>query len=785
MIRVVVDVAEAQPDGWQVAITSPMLDAPITRTISRLDGPSGGFPVIRPADPPDLPAGIPAAARDLAAAADPAIIADIRVNLATGQPRESDIATFGMYLHAVLFGRHWPAIAAAAAGRPIELALRLPATEWELARLPWEILQAPDPGTGAWSAITWNAVITRLIAPQASRDDGNREFKVQISPRVLFVVGTELGDESIRPGAEFFTVWERLQQSGILFDFRVLQRASSQQIEDEIAAFQPSIVHFICHGNEADDGGHVDLVSMDGSGRPVTDRRDARRLLDLLRGDDNSYPPIVVLSACYSGSQANPARPVSVRVDAPLAAALVRDGVPVVVGMGGQVSDLACRLFARRFYEALLTQQSVTDATAEGRRAGMKHGADPRRTMDWALPMLFLADGLDPTIEVDAGELGRVHRRAELARRLRDHPNPLAFCDRIEIMEAQRALLDNRQRVRVLVLDETDYEPDPQVPGRWGKFGKTRVLREIAARTMLAGHLPCLLTFGPGDDRPKSATALLLALTRAVKDAAKLTGQAAPFDAQLGRLYAVVTGRPGASAADLGEAVRDEYELCTDSENHGLSDRVIAEALHIDMRELAALGRAELDSPDLRVITVVDDVHMFDAAARTFLQLIGLGGFGAADEPAPVVFTYSSQPQQPGYQSSVSLIKKFVEDSSQDSYLSYIELERFKSSEVAPFSSPDSLRRDPLALVYHHYLLNLSPGIVIHPEADAESLTWFFDEAHRRVLGVPSRLEVTPWQPIQDFIKSTIRQQQRVPGLKILNEMNDEQALAEFKGLAR
>jgi hypothetical protein len=778
MIRVLIDIAAAQPDGWKVVINSAMLDTPIVRMISRLDGPCGGFPVMRS---DELPAGLSQAARDLAIGREPAGIDDIRINLATGQPRETDIATFGAYLHAALFGGWWPAIATAAAGQAIELALRLPVTEWELARLPWEIMQGPDPHTGAWGPIAWNAVITRLV-PRSQEDDENGGLRIQISPRVLFVVGTDLGDMSIRPGAEFFTVWERLQREGILFDFRVLQRASSQQIEDEIASFRPSIVHFICHGDGADDGGHIDLVSLDQTGRPVTDRRDAGRLLDLLRGQHNGYPPIVVLSACYSASQANP---VSARVNASLAAALVENGVPIVVGMGGQVSDLACRLFARRFYEALLKSQSITDATAEGRRAGMKHGADPGRTVDWALPVLFIADSLDPKIQVNADELRQVHRRAILASELRNHPNPLAFCDRIDVMQAQRALVDPRTRMRVLVLDESDFERDPTVPNRLGKFGKTRVLREIAARALLDGHLPCLLTFGPGDAAPKSAAELLLWLTKAVKDAAKLTGSTARFDTELGRLYAVVQGRAGACATDLHEAVRDEYELCADQGADSPSGRVIAEALHVDLRALAALGRSELKSSDLRVIVLIDDVHLFDAAARTFLQLIGIGGLGDADEPAPVVFTYSSQPGQPGVQSSISLIKKFVEDNSQDSYLSYVQLERFKSSELVPFSTLDSLRRDPLALVYHHYLLNLTPGIVLASQVDAEAATWFFDEAHRIVLGVPSRLEVTPGQQIQTFISSTIRLQKR-PGMpKILDEIDDERALAEFRGLTR
>src|ERR1700760_573508 len=73
------------------------------------------------------------------------------------------------------------------------------------------------------------------------------------------------------------------------------------------------------------------------------------------------------------------------------AAALVSAGVPMVVGMSGEVADSACRLFTRRFYEALLQGESVAAATAEGRRAGLT-GADPYHTVDWAFPSLLLSE---------------------------------------------------------------------------------------------------------------------------------------------------------------------------------------------------------------------------------------------------------------------------------------------------------------------------------------------------------------------------------------------------------
>lgn len=771
MIRVSIDVSPVEGGGWNATIGSTALGLSIDRSISRL----GRFPVPRP---DDLPDDLDDAARELATATDPAVIDGVRINIAVKQPGPTDIAAFGTYLHAALFGKEWALIEQKAAGRHLELALCWPVKDWELARLPWEIMRAP----GKPCPISWDAAITRIVPCQP------REKKVHIRPKVLFIVGADMNDVSIRPGAEFFAVWERLQRAGISFDFRIAHRASSQQIEDEIESFQPSIVHFICHGQEAGGAGVIDLISADKSGKLVSDQRDARRCLDLLRNQANSYPSVVVLSACYSGSAASPAL---ARVDAPLAAALVEGGVPIVVGMGGQVSDLACRLFARRFYEALLGSEPVTDATFEGRRAGMKHGSDPELSVDWALPMLFMAEGLDPVVDVDTSEAERVRRRAERARRLRNTPgppNPAAFCDRIDVMEAQRALTRPGQPTRVLVIEETDFVVDPLQPNDLGKFGKTRVLREIAARIMLDGHLPCLVTRGKGDSPPTSAEKLLATLSRAVTETAKQVRDPTGIDSQLMLVSALLAAKPGACADQLDEAVRDKYDRWCDerADYPDLPARLIVEALCVDLRAMAELGRDAWQSPDLRVVVLVDDVHLFDVATRVFTELIGQDGVGDIHDPVPVVFAFSSQPRQDGCQTSIEVLRQWVEDNSQDpAYLKYIALERFKSPDPEPFSTIESLRQDPLALIYQQYLLNLSPGIVLLPGAPVKVTKWFLKNIHKEVLGVPSRMYVSKVilraQRVIDHLLS-----QQADGLfneKTIESVDDEQALAQFRDL--
>jgi CHAT domain len=766
MVRILIDVSNGPDEGWTVQMTSPALNAPPPRFMPRLKGPRGGFPVARAAD---LPAALADKVRELATADDAAVIDDVRANIASRQPAEGDIAAFGAYLHVVLFGRHWKTIQDETGGQPIELALRWPVSEWELTRLPWEMMHAPGQDSGKYVPLAWSVPITRLV-PGGQLPPGN---KLRISPKVLFVVGTNLNDVSIRPGAEFFTVWERLQQEGILFDFRILQRASGQQIDDEIESFQPSIVHFICHGDEDGPMGYLELVSTDKFGKMITEKRDAPGLLGLLRTKAGTYPPVVVLNACYSGSQAGPE---AARVHAPLAAALVEGGVPIVVGMGGRVSDLACRLFARRFYEALLRRQPVSEATGEGRRAGIKHGSDPDRSVDWALPMLFLADGLETDVDIDLGEVQRVCKRAELARELRKEPNPAAFCDRLEVMEAQRALLDPKQKLRVVVLEETDYEPE-----RSGKFGKTRVLREMAARAVMEGHLPCLLTFTEGDTRPRSARDLVRWLALTIWDAGMLAGGDFGPDLELTKLLAVTAG--DRQPSQLHQIVKNQYDMWRLSKDPELPSRVIAPALQLDLKTLAEFGRTRLESPGLQVVVLVDDVHQFDVAARAFTELVSAIALGSRGQPVPVVLAFSSQQEQREYASTIAILRKFIEDNSQGEHLRRIPLERFKSSERKPFGTHESLHRDPLALVYHQFLLQLRPGIVLHRRASVQAAQWFLEEVHREVMGVPSRLAINEQnRDVMRFIRSTLRQQQRIPGAAlVIDQIDDERALEEYR----
>ena len=96
-------------------------------------------------------------------------------------------------------------------------------------------------------------------------------------------------------------------------------------------------------------------------------------------------------------------------------------GPALVIGMGGKVADLACRLFTRQFYQSLLRGDPTWSAAA-GRRGAFTHGFDPLDTVDWATPVVFIE--ASATLVVDDVELEAARKRESAARQFRRQADP-------------------------------------------------------------------------------------------------------------------------------------------------------------------------------------------------------------------------------------------------------------------------------------------------------------------------------------------------------------------------
>ncbi|MGH2538880.1 MAG: CHAT domain-containing protein, partial [Candidatus Promineifilaceae bacterium] len=593
------------------------------------------FPRPDPAGAADLPAaGEPHF--ELCCGSDAGPIVERYTRIVQRQPRgaEKDVSLFGRYLFDSLIGPAiWADILALAAGQAadvLELALAWPFDENDLHRLNWELLHD---GRGFLAARRPDAprevAVTRLVSGSA----GVPEVMAPV-PRCLFAIGADLTDSRIRPGAEYLGLLRQIERDGRTVHTRLLRRATPTAIERLVASFQPHLVHFICHGEFDGRGGAKLELAPDENDAGGERLRDVEALFTYLSAGPR-LPSLVVLSACNTGQASQAVEMAGGHVTAPLAAALVNKGIPVVVGMAGRVADSACRHFTRRFGEAIVRGEPLVAAAAQGRRAAFAYDQSPEESVDWAFPALFLAES------VPAGYTPSLARQDPGAPPVETWVNnfnikrPPAFYGRIEFYEAYYRLFEPNQPSVIAAFVERNQ------PGH----GKSRLLQELIAQAVRDGHLPVALIHpdNPNLPYPENLEGLRKALIDALNQTAAIYG----LGGQVWQLYHLAAGPAGAvegANPELSPEVR--LELLN---NQGrLSGRALALALRADLGRLLAQARAAhpfIAASAGRALLFLDDVHLF---GPEFLQdWFGgraLGSYGLGQDEAgltPAVMSLS------------------------------------------------------------------------------------------------------------------------------------------------
>jgi outer membrane protein assembly factor BamB len=146
------------------------------------------------------------------------------------------------------------------------------------------------------------------------------------------------------------------------------------------------IFHFIGHGGFSEEKGEgvVALCTEDGSAHLVG----ATSLGRLL--DDHFALRLVVLNSCEGARSAM--GPMSSTADV-----LIQRGVPAVVAMQYQITDMAAMQFSHSFYAALARGQSTVASMSEARVAmSVKEEQSP----EWAVPVLYQRSGAHVLFEV-------------------------------------------------------------------------------------------------------------------------------------------------------------------------------------------------------------------------------------------------------------------------------------------------------------------------------------------------------------------------------------------------
>lgn len=537
-----------------------------------------------------------------------------------------DVERYGRWLFDSLLGpASFEAIVRAARGMGAdlaEIALRWPASERSLSRLHWEAMRSAAGFLAAGVVRDPSGSGVRITMTRIVEGAAHVPREMASPPRALFVLGGGAGDKELRPGAELLSVLRPLRHGDRSLRGEVLVRATPGRLRDAVTRLEPELVHIVAHGVVDQGACLLELAADEGESDGL---RTADQLLAMLtRG--GLLPTVVVVSACDAGL----ALPLTQAGS--LASQLVAGGVPIVVGMAGRISDAACRLFARRFGEALLAGEPLVAATEEGRRAAFSDGEPPDRSIDWALPALFLAEGVAPDFGTKTAPDDPIEQRIT---RYKVAATPV-FCGRDDALEALYQILARKEHpVLAIASDGAD-------------LGRTRLLKELTAAALRAGHIPVLMVWeSPTAAVPVSIEMLARQLGLSIERTRAHFGlkprEASPL--------ALLLGAPPAAGLD---ALRSDVRLPESLRGHltfaesldarafalGIADELAA--LARDARSADAAAAAPTLRPASRALVLVDDVHRWDKALEPFLdELITVRGLGTDDEPVPVVLSFS------------------------------------------------------------------------------------------------------------------------------------------------
>ena len=719
-MRILLDVAT----DWVVRLTcagKPPTWLP-PRHLRKLPDGRNGFLPFPPAD--DLP-GPTEPHFELCVGEKPALVYEIYDRITKRDPRAGEVEKFGRYLFTTLIGQEaWTAIRQVAAehsAEQVELALLWGTGESDLHRLNWEMMRGPEDFLASGRPL--DAAITRMVAGalQSPRE-------IRLPPRVLFLVGTRLYDPDIRPGAEALGLLRQVKCKGRSIHSRIVQCATPAKMRAAIAAFRPDVVHLICHGDVDRRTGKGFLILRKDDDHPDEDEpRYASQLLEYL-GAAGGFPPIVVLSACYSAGLTQRGL-LGAHDTAPLAAELIAGGVPIVVGMAGRVADSACRLFTRRFGEALLSGESLVTATAEGRRAAFADGAPPHASVDWGFPAVFIAQGV--ANDYVPARVAPDDRAVQVENWIKSYDisrNPV-FCGREEFLDAYQEMMEklaqpNGRPVLAAYCNQTE-----------AGFGRTRLLEELAAQAIRDGHVPCLVRATPSWEIPTTPARFGLELLRANARAREVFGLPVPLESVF--LKVLLLDKPPPNDAQLRETFKSDPSILLnrflahlDKADSALDVDSASAAIRQDLGQLARDLRKKYPTDDgttRRVFVLLDEVDRYGERLTTALlrQMLGPHGFGTAEEPVPVALAFSAAgPAQ-------EVLRPIKE--SPPAWLNPLPLECFRGN------GEDFMAYERVWL-HPFNVQNLPKPWVINPETPAVALEEWRAEFRSQIAGLPANL---------------------------------------------
>ena len=255
------------------------------------------------------------------------------------------------------------------AGATLRIRLRLSDCP-DLADLPWELLY--DRSEDWFLALSGSTPVVRYIHLPVQP----RPVRAELPLRILVIRSEPAGLPRLDLDAEWSHVAVALAElrDGGMITTTELAAPTLGELRRVLLRDTFNVLHFMGHGGFDDErGGFLLFTNGAGQGVPVT----ATDLGVLLK--DHASMRLATINACQAG-RTDPHDPF-----AGVADALIRRGIPAVIAMQFDVSDMAAVEFAPALYGALATGRPVDVAVAEARKA--IYTVSP---VEWATPVLYL-----------------------------------------------------------------------------------------------------------------------------------------------------------------------------------------------------------------------------------------------------------------------------------------------------------------------------------------------------------------------------------------------------------
>jgi tetratricopeptide (TPR) repeat protein len=329
--------------------------------------------------------------------------------------------------------------------------------------VPWELI-ADKNGFLAGDTYTMFCPIRRI---------GNKQNTPEPSPyrlSAVFMAASPEGVGHLRFEDEESAILDAVQGMGM--DLTVEESGNLDLLANCMAEQeQVDVLHISCHG-QLQTQPLLILETEEGMRDPVPTETFARRL-------GSNRPRLLFLSACTTSE------PMQNKNDADLhhqyvsyASAMIRSGMPAVIGWSGSVRDVEATRFANKLYDYLSHSESIESAVALSRLALLTPDDPKEKTArDWHLARLYLGS---------TG--GNVLSKGKQARRLRDrdagHKEFLNAKDQQIPVAGRHEFVGRRrqiQRILKTFRSDTQSKAGILIHG-FGRQGKSSLAARIAHR---------------------------------------------------------------------------------------------------------------------------------------------------------------------------------------------------------------------------------------------------------------------------------------------------------------